>query len=99
MSNVPAFTIEEYAEACTRYSLANPDRKPYSDLIAYGEFEARIYDPSVWSMEVDNTVTLDLIWAKVLETETDFDMAYGYEYLSEHINDFMTKHNFWKEEN
>lgn len=99
MSGVPPFTIAEYNEACVRYNLANPNRKPFSDLIAYGEIEARIYDPSVWSMEMEDTTTLDLVWAKVLETETDFDMEYGYEYLSEHINEFLTKHNFWREEN
>lgn len=87
--------IENLYEMATAYTKANPSRPVFADLIAYDYLIDYIGNASDYDKIISPDISIDVVWARAMETSTPFSMEWGYESLGEFIQEWLGTEKLW----
>jgi hypothetical protein len=90
--------IKELYEGANAYRKASPNRSSIVDLTAYDYLVEFMSESESYGKIFEPEITLEVIWERVIKTRAPFTLEYGYEALSEHIQDWLTEQKLWEEE-
>ena len=87
--------IKELSEAIDDYSMANPYRPPYADVIAYEVIKYRLFEPESYDKVLQPDTTLESVWEKIVESDKLFTMEHGFEPLIEDVHEWLSEQHVW----
>jgi len=87
---------ELHAEITTYTKTSN--RVGFVDLIAYDYLVEFLNEPESYGKVIKPEISIDEVWARVIETSAPFSMEWGYDALNEYIQDWLTAQKLWSEE-
>lgn len=89
--------IKELHTEVTAYTKTNT-RVGFVDIIAYDYLVEFLSEPESYGKVIKPEISIDEVWARVIETSAPFSMEWGYEALYEYIQDWLTAQKLWSEE-